>query len=344
MIRLLLAVAIATVVSVAGTRWAIGWLTRHRVGQPIQEDGPESHQVKAGTPTMGGAAMVGAAFIGYALSDLYNGVYTRTGLIVMCAIVGAAFVGMLDDWLKVSRERNLGLNKRAKFFGLMAVAVGFSLAMVTLTDVHTELSFTRYSNFGLDLGPIGWCIWSVLLILATSNAVNLTDGLDGLAAGSSILCLSAYVVIGFWIFRHQNVYDVDHALDLAVVAAALLGGAVGFLWWNAHPAEIIMGDTGSLALGTGLATLSLALNIHLLLPILGALFVAETLSVIIQVGSYRMRGKRVFRMAPIHHHFELAGWHETKVIIRFWIVCGMLTAFGVGIFYADYLLTSGAEL
>lgn len=337
MIRLLLAVGISLTVSLLGTRSLITWLTNHRIGQPIQDDTPDSHQKKAGTPTMGGIAMVGAAFIGYALSDLYNGVYTRTGLIVMATIMGAAVVGMLDDWIKVSRERNLGLSKRAKSIGQLTVAISFAIAMVTLTDVHTELSFTRFDGIGLDLGTVGWCIWAVLLIVGSSNAVNLTDGLDGLAAGASLFAYSAYVVIAFWLFRH-DIYDVDHALDLAVVAGAMLGGIVGFLWWNSHPAEIIMGDTGSLALGTGLAALSLATNTHLLLPIIGALFVGETMSVIIQVYSFQRRGKRVFRMAPIHHHFELAGWPEPKVIIRFWIVSGMLTALGVGIFYADYLL------
>lgn len=342
MIRLLLAVAISSIVSVVGTRLAITWLTNHKVGQPIQDDGPQGHKVKAGTPTMGGAALVGGAFMGYAFSDLYNGVYTRTGLIVMASIVLAGVVGLIDDWIKVSRERNLGLNKRAKFFGLLIVAIGYSVAMVTFTDVHTEVSFTRYDNFGFDLGPVGWCVWAVLLILATSNGVNLTDGLDGLAAGSSVLGLSAFVVIGYWMFRHANIYDVDHALDLAIVAAALLGGTVGFLWWNAHPAAIFMGDTGALALGTGFATLALSMNVHLLLPIIGGLFVAETLSVIIQVASFQLRGKRVFRMAPIHHHFELKGWHESQVIVRFWMLSGALTAIGIGIFYADYLLSTGA--
>jgi phospho-N-acetylmuramoyl-pentapeptide-transferase len=342
-IRLLIAAGLALTISWVGTRFLIRWLTSHRIGQPIQDDGPEGHRTKAGTPTMGGAAIVGGAAVGYVVSDLYNGIYTRTGMFVMMAIVGAGAVGLIDDWIKVSRERNLGLNKRAKIVGLLTVATGFAVLMVTFTDVHTEISFTRYDNFTFDLGPVGWVVWAVLLILATSNAVNLTDGLDGLAGGSSILAFTSFVVIGFWAFRHFDVYDLPHALDIAVVAAAMLGACTGFLWWNAAPAQIFMGDTGSLALGTGLACLALATNTDLLLPIIGGLFVIETLSVIIQVVSFQVFGRRVFRMAPIHHHFELIGWHETWVIIRFWIIAGFFTALALGLFYADFISTGAAD-
>lgn len=202
MIRLLIAGGLALTVSLVGTRVLIRWLTSHKIGQPIQDDGPEGHRTKAGTPTMGGAAIVGGAAVGYIVSDLYNGIYTRTGIFVMMAIVGAGAVGLVDDWIKVSRERNLGLNKRAKIVGLLTVAIGFAVLMVTFTDVHTRVSFTRYDSFDFDLGPVGWVVWAVLLILATSNAVNLTDGLDGLAAGSSIMAFASFVVIGFWAFRH----------------------------------------------------------------------------------------------------------------------------------------------
>ena len=179
--------------------------------------------------------------------------------------------------------------------------------------------------------------WAAFLILATSNAVNLTDGLDGLAAGSATLSFSAFTVIAFWAFRNPEIYDIDHALDLAVVAVSMIGACVGFLWWNAAPAQIFMGDTGSLAIGTGLACLALATNTDLLLPIIGGLFVLETVSVIVQVVAFRSQGKRVFRMAPVHHHFELAGWPETTVIVRFWIIAGFLTAVALGIFYADFV-------
>lgn len=342
MIRLLIAAGVSLLMSLVGTRVLIDWLRRHRIGQPIRDDGPGGHHVKAGTPTMGGVAIVGGATVAYIISDLYNGIYTRTGLLVMGAIVGAAAVGLLDDWIKVSRERNLGLTKSSKIIGLVSVAVGWSVLMVVFTDVHTDLSFTRYDSIGLDLGPVGWVVWSTVLILATANAVNLTDGLDGLAGGSAIFAFAAFVVISFWAFRNQSIYDLPHALDLAVVGAAMLGACAGFLWWNAAPARIFMGDTGSLALGTGMACLALATNTQLLLPIIGALFVAETLSVIVQVVSFRLFGRRVFRMAPIHHHFELGGWHETWVIIRFWLVAGFATALALGLFYADFISTGGA--
>jgi phospho-N-acetylmuramoyl-pentapeptide-transferase len=336
-IRLLIAVALGGLVSLFGTKFLIDWLTRHRIGQPIRDDGPDGHQTKAGTPTMGGAAIVGGGAVGYIVSDLYNGIYTRTGIFVMLAIVGAGMVGLLDDGIKVSRERNLGLNKRAKAFGLLTVAFGFALLMVNFTDVETTVGFTRYDSLNIDLGPVGWVFWAVLLILATANAVNLTDGLDGLAAGSATLSFSAFTVIAFWAFRNPEIYGIDHALDLAVVSVAMLGACVGFLWWNAAPAQIFMGDTGSLAIGTGLACLALATNTHLLLPIIGGLFVLETLSVIIQIAAFKSTGKRVFRMAPFHHHFELLGWPETTVIIRFWIIAGALTAVALGIFYADWV-------
>ena len=295
MIRLLFAVAIAGVVSVIGTRFLITFLRKHSIGQPIRLDGPQGHVSKAGTPTMGGVAIVVGALAGYGISDLYNGIFTRTGLIVMLAIVGSGVVGFVDDWLKVSRERNLGLGKRTKILGLLIVAVGFAVLMIHLTDVRTELSFTRYDSLNIDLGPWGWGLWAVLLILATSNAVNLTDGLDSLAAGASIFAFAAFVIIGFWAFRNQDIYGISHALDLAILAAALLGASAGFMWWNAAPARIFMGDTGSLALGTGMAALALATNTHLLLPIIGGLFVMETLSVIIQVFSFRVFGTRLFR-------------------------------------------------
>jgi phospho-N-acetylmuramoyl-pentapeptide-transferase len=343
MIRLLIATAVGLLVTLVGTRFLIGWLTRRSIAQPIQEDGVASHhETKTGTPTLGGLAMVGGIVAAYVLSDLYNGIYTRSGLLVMFAIVGSAAVGFADDWIKIGRERNLGLSARAKMAGQLAVSITFAVLMVTLTDVHTELSFTRWNSIGIDLGPVGWCVWAVLLMVATSNGVNLTDGLDGLAAGSSIFAFATFTAIAFWMFGNPEIYDVDHALDLAVIAAGALGACAGFLWWNAAPAQIIMGDTGALALGAGLSSLALATNTHLLLPILGALYVAETVSVIIQVGVYKRTKKRVFRMAPIHHHFELAGWPETRVVIRFWLMAGFAAAMALGIFYADFLSIPGA--
>jgi phospho-N-acetylmuramoyl-pentapeptide-transferase len=335
-----MAASTGLLLSLFGTRYLIRWLTAHNIGQPIREDGPQGHITKAGTPTMGGVAIVGAAVISYFISNFYRGIYTRTGIFVMMAIAGAGLVGLLDDYLKVKRERNLGLTKRTKALGLLIVAVGFAYLTGEFTLQHTELSFTRFDEPGIPLGNIGWAVVAILWILGSTNAVNLTDGLDGLAAGAAIFAFAAFVVIGFWAFRYPDVYEVNHALDLAVVAAAMLGAITGFLWWNAAPAQIIMGDTGSLAIGAGLACLSLTTNTALLLPIIAGLFVIETLSVILQVGSFQLfGGKRIFRMAPIHHHFELLGWPETTVVIRFWILAGLCLALGLGFFYADFLGT-----
>jgi len=233
MIRLLLAAAIAMASSLAGTRVLIWWLTRLQIGQPIRDDGPRGHSTKAGTPTMGGLAIVGGALLGYILSDLYRGIYTRSGIFVMLAIIGGGAVGLMDDWIKVVRERSLGLNKRAKMLGLLVVAGSFAILMLEHAPVHTQLSFTRFDQPGLELGSTLWAIWAVLLIIGSANAVNLTDGLDGLAAGAGTFCFGAYTVMAFWQFRYPETYDVAHALDLAVVAAAMAGGCLGFLWWNA---------------------------------------------------------------------------------------------------------------
>lgn len=336
MTRLLVAGAISMIISLFGTKALINWLTSHRIGQPIRDDGPQEHKTKAGTPTMGGLAIVTGAVSGYVVSDLFGGIYTRTGIFVMLAIIGGGGVGLMDDWIKVVAARNLGLNKRAKMLGLLIVGLGFAFLVTEFTHVPTTLSFTRFDSPGWELGRIGWMIWALLLIAATTNAVNLTDGLDGLAGGAGAFGFAAFTVICFWQFRHLDVYGNPHALDLAVVATAMVGGIVGFLWWNAAPAQIFMGDTGSLAIGSGLAALALTTNTQLLLPIIGGLFVMETVSVILQIVVFRrFGGRRLFRMAPLHHHFELSGWPETTVIVRLWIMSGLCTGVGLGLFYAD---------
>jgi phospho-N-acetylmuramoyl-pentapeptide-transferase len=336
-IQLLIAAGVATLVTLGFTRYLIGWLTAHRIGQPIHDDVPEGHTTKAGTPTMGGLAIVAGLLSGYMVTNLYRGVYTRTGLIVVLTITGASVVGLMDDWIKVSRERNLGLSKRAKMAGLLTVSFGFIVAMLTLTGVSTELAFVRAGHLGIDLGDLGWAVLALLMLLGFSNAVNFTDGLDGLAGGSATLGFAAFTVIGFWAFRNPGFYGISHALDLAVIAAAMLGACIGFLWWNGAPAQIIMGDTGSLAIGAAFATLALATNTHLLVLFIGGLYVMEALSVVLQIISFRVFGRRIFRMAPIHHHFELRGWPETKIVIRFWILAGIFTAVALGLFYADFL-------
>ena len=350
MIRLLVAVATSTLVSLVGTRYLIRWLTAHRVGQPIREEGPAGHSIKAGTPTMGGIAIVVGAGTGYVVSTFPGGIFTRTGLIVMATICAAGFVGGLDDWIKVTRARNLGLTKRTKMAGQLSVALAFAVSIIVFTQESTRLSFTRASVPGIELGNVLWAAVAVLWIIGFTNGVNLTDGLDGLAAGTSTLGFAAYTVICFWQFRNVDVYQNLHAQDLAAVSVSMLGGCIGFLWWNAAPAQIFMGDTGSLAIGAAFATLSLATDTQLLLPVLGGLFVVETLSVMIQVGAYRLQRntppkqrKRPFRMAPLHHHFELGGWPETRVITRFWIIGGLFVAVALGLFYADFLSTGAAS-
>ncbi len=346
MIALLMAGGVALAVSLVATRYLFELLLRRKIGQPIRADGPQGHITKAGIPTMGGVAIVVGAFVGYLVAHVRSRViFTRSGIFVMLLIVGAGVVGLLDDWIKVTRERNLGLNKRTKVLGLLLVAGVFGTAVIRYTGVHTDLSFTRCNSFGngnllhIHFGPVAWVIWAVLLIMAASNGVNLTDGLDGLAAGSSLFAYIAFTIMGFWAFRNFELYQVEHALDLAVVAAAMLGAIAGFLWFNAPPARIIMGDTGSLAIGAGLAGLALTLNTQLLLPIVGALYVFETLSVILQVASFRAFGRRIFRMAPIHHHYELRGWPETTVVVRFWIIAGLCTALALGMYYGDFANT-----
>lgn len=341
MINLLVAGVVSFVVSLAGTPLLIRWLRARGIGQQIRDDGPQGHFSKAGTPTMGGITIVVAGVAGYAASHLRGGsVFTRAGLLVVFALAGAAVVGAADDWIKVRRQRSLGLNKRAKLGGQFLVAATFAVLATNTAAVSTELSFTRAGSLGIQLGEVGWTALAVLVIIGTSNAVNLTDGLDGLAAGSSAFVFAAFTIIAYWAFRHPE-YGIPQGLDLAVFSTAMAGACTGFLWWNAAPARIFMGDVGSLALGAAIAGLALVTNVHLLLPVLGGLFVLETLSVIIQVASFRLFHRRVFRIAPIHHHFELKGWPETTVIVRFWILAGLFTALALGIFYADYLSVRG---
>ena len=324
-----------------GTPFLIHWLVGRRIGQHIRTDGPSMHQAKAGTPTMGGLAIVGAAVGGYLLSHVGTHVaFSRAGVLVVLATVAAAGIGFLDDWIKVRHQRSLGLNKRWKFAAQVSVALGFALASERWAGVNTHLSFTRWDSLGVDLGSWLWIVWAVLVIVGTANAVNLTDGLDGLASGSATFCFACLAIIGYWQFRHFSLYGVSPALDLALAAVALAGACLGFLWWNAAPARIFMGDTGSLAIGTGLGALCLQMNLQLLLPVIGGLFVIVTLSVVVQVVSFRVFHRRVFRMAPLHHHFELLGWPETTVIVRFWILGGLFAALGLGLFYADFLATT----
>jgi phospho-N-acetylmuramoyl-pentapeptide-transferase len=251
--------------------------------------------------------------------------------------VASGFLGFLDDYISIRNERNLGLNKRGKFAGQLFIAAVFAVLAVDWVHTSTNLSFTRFSLPGWNLTAVGWILLAIFVIIAATNAVNLTDGLDGLAAGSSTFCFGVLSIIGYWQFRHFSIYHLHAALDLGLVAVGLVGGCLGFLWWNAAPARIVMGDTGALAIGAGLGALALLMDLDLLLPVIGGLFVLETASVIVQVISFRLFGRRIFRIAPIHHHFEFRGWPEFTIIVRFWILAGLLAMLGLGIFYGDFL-------
>ncbi len=346
MTSLLIAAGVAFTVAVLGTPFLIRVLQARGIGQLIRDDGPftHPHAGKAGTPTMGGVALVSAAVLGYLVSHVRTDQlkFARTGVTLLFLIIVLAAVGFADDLLGVRRRRNLGLRKRGKTAGQLLAATGFALLALNWIRVSTHLSFVRELN--LNLGSTLWFVVAVVVVVGTANGVNLTDGMDGLAAGSATLAFAAFTIIGFWELRHASVYHVQaaSAIDLAVVAAAMMGACGGFLYWNAAPARIFMGDTGSMAIGGALAGLALLTKTLLLLPILGGLYVIETLSVIAQVISFRGFGRRVLRMAPIHHHFEVIGWPEFTVIVRFWLLAGVCVALALGLFYADFINIPGA--
>jgi phospho-N-acetylmuramoyl-pentapeptide-transferase len=352
-ISILVAGAVGLTVTLLGTPVAIRAFTVWGWGQRIREDGPHTHLEKMGTPTMGGVVMILALLLSYIAARLTAGGTTAAGLTLLLAAVGFGAVGFFDDFIKVRRRRSLGLTKSQKFLMTAFVSVIFAVVVAhysSHTGTSTNLSFIR--DTGLKLGAF-FLVWCFFVLTASSNAVNLTDGLDGLAAGSSILVLAAYTFISFWQFRHpctgtpvinaSGCYAINARamLDAAIVAAGMMGAVTGFLWWNAAPAKIFMGDTGALALGGLFGALAITTNTQLLLVILGGLFVIETMSVILQVISFRGFHRRIFRMSPIHHHFELAGWPEFTVIVRFWIIAGLCVAVGLGLYYADFIARGG---
>jgi phospho-N-acetylmuramoyl-pentapeptide-transferase len=345
---ILLAAAVGFFVSLLGSPIAIRAFRLWGWGQVIREDGPRGHLEKMGTPTMGGIVILVGAAGGYGVARVVTTHATAAGLLVLGVALALGGLGVTDDLVKIVRRRSLGLSMGAKLAGQAIIGVVFAYLALHVAHVNPDLSFVR--DTGLRLGFFFY-VWVFLMITASANAVNLTDGLDGLASGSSALVLAAYVVIAFWEFRHscelplsrRFCYDlgVAQTLDVAVVAAGAMGAVAGFLWWNAAPARIFMGDTGSLAVGGLLAGLALMTDTQLLLLILGGLYALITTSVIVQVVVFRLTGRRVFRMAPLHHHFELLGWPEFTVIVRFWIIAGLAVAFGLGLFYADFLAKGG---
>jgi phospho-N-acetylmuramoyl-pentapeptide-transferase len=337
------------IVALLVTHPVISVLRKRKLGQQVRtgENMPD-HLSKSGTPTMGGIVIIIASLIGYVVGHVFTGdPMTVSGILVLFLMTGLGFVGFVDDFLKLFMRRSLGLRSGAKLLGQVTVGGIFAVLAIRfpntydLTPASEHLSFN--ADFGVSMGAILFVVWVVLMVTATSNAVNLTDGLDGLATGASILVLAAYVLIGNWQWRNdcttaltQNCYNVRDPLDAAVVAAVVMGACFGFLWWNAPPAKIFMGDTGSLALGGTLAGLAIVTRTDLLLLILCGLFVIVTMSVVIQVTSYKTRRKRVFKMSPLHHHFEMVGWPESTIVVRFWLIAGMFVALGLGIFYVSW--------
>ena len=347
---ILLSGSLSAIFTLLGTVLAIRVLVAKGYGQLIRDDGPTTHHTKRGTPTMGGTVIIVSASSAYLIACFATGrLPTASGLLLLFLFIGLGAVGFVDDYIKIAKQRSLGLRSRAKMAGQIIIAIAFALLTLRFPDERGQTPASKYLSFTRD-----WEAWAmptvlvVLLILVmiagTSNAVNLTDGLDGLATGTATMVFAAYTVMNIWqnnqsceLTPGPACYEVRDPLDLAILSAALTGACFGFLWWNASPAQIFMGDTGSLALGGALAGMAILTRTELLLVVLGGLFVAQTLSVMVQVGFFKLTGKRVFRMAPLHHHFELKGWDEITVVVRFWIITGSCVAAGLGIFYAEWV-------
>jgi phospho-N-acetylmuramoyl-pentapeptide-transferase len=325
----------------------ISYLREKEFGQHIREEGPAGHHGKAGTPTMGGLIMLVAVAVPFLIILIDSGDDdVADALAVLGTMIAAGLLGFIDDWTKISKRRSLGVSGKRKLVAQALIAIGLWLVATELVGLDETIDF-RLWDLQLDIGPF-YPVLIFLVLAGATNGVNLTDGLDGLAAGCSAMVFGAYVVMSFWQFTHDCVaavvdgcYQVRDPLDVTLVAAAAMGACLGFLWWNTSPARIFMGDTGSLALGGLMAGIAIVTRTELLLVVLGGLFVAVTLSVVIQVAFFRATRRRVFRMAPLHHHFELAGWTEQTVIVRFWLVTAMAVAFGLGLFYADWLRFAG---
>jgi phospho-N-acetylmuramoyl-pentapeptide-transferase len=333
MVRVLIAGLVAMVIAVVIGPTFIDWLRRQSVGQQIREEGPKHHVVKQGTPTMGGLLLLAAAIAPVLVVSLY----TVPGVAVLGATVGCAAIGFADDALKVRHRRSLGLSGRWKLLLLALVTAGVGYATTQVGYMDTEIYFPVV-DVNIDLA---WAYFPFLFVViaGTANGVNLTDGLDGLAAGTCAISLLTLLLIASisWIRSGDVGLRSDEYLDLAIVASALIGGVIGFLWYNAHPAEVFMGDTGSMALGGAIATLAIFTETEVLLVFIGGIYLIEALSVMIQVASFKRTGKRVFLMAPIHHHFEMKAWSETKIMVRFWIVGAILCAVGFVLYYRYYL-------
>ncbi|MCU1525791.1 MAG: phospho-N-acetylmuramoyl-pentapeptide-transferase [Microbacteriaceae bacterium] len=363
MIALLVAAGVSMIFTLLLTPVFAKTFRRLNLGQFFRADTPTTHVVKRGTPSMGGIVFIVAAIVGYLVGHLVNqDSVSGAGLLVLAMMSGLGLIGFIDDFLKVKRQNSLGLAGWYKILGTVIVAIVFGVISLSYKDANhrspasTAVSFVRDLNlnftviFGATVGVIVFVIWVVLITTAVSNAVNLADGLDGLAAGSSIFAIGSYIIIGFWQSNQScfsptlaaenafKCYDVSRPLDLAVVAASIAGALVGFLWWNTSPAQIMMGDTGSFGLGGALAALAILSRTELLLILIGGLFLVVTGQVIIQRIYFKAtKGKRIWRASPLHHHFEMKGWAEVTIVVRFWIISGLFVAAGVGVFYLEWV-------
>ncbi|MBK9697469.1 MAG: phospho-N-acetylmuramoyl-pentapeptide-transferase [Propionibacteriaceae bacterium] len=348
---ILLAGGVAMLGTLLGTRFAIRFLVGRGYGQFIRDDGPTSHHTKRGTPTMGGIVIIVSVLVAYLIAHLATWTPpTASGLLALGLFAGLGVVGLIDDWIKISQARSLGLHSYAKLALQTGVAVIFGILAFQFPDRRGLTPASQAVSFLRDLPwlqlPI-WLavIWIVFIVLSWSNAANLTDGLDGLASGAAAVVFAAYTIVNLWQYNQScawadpgpQCYEVRNPHDLAVVSIALAAACFGFLWWNASPAKIFMGDTGSLSIGGAFAAISILTRTELLMIIMAGLFVTITMSVVLQVGWFKLsKGKRLFKMAPLQHHFELLGWKEVTIVIRFWIICGLCVALGLGIFYAEW--------
>jgi phospho-N-acetylmuramoyl-pentapeptide-transferase len=328
--RAIYATLMALVFSLLIGKWVIRLLSRYQMGQPVREDGPASHEKKAGTPTMGGIILLTAILASVLLwADLSNP-YIWLAIFVT---VSFGAIGFWDDFLKCVRKNPVGLLPRIKF-SLQILAAGITAVGIYFSNAYSSrLSVPFFKNLTPDLGPV-YIVFAMLVIIGASNAVNLTDGLDGLAIGPVMTAAIVYMIFSY-VTGHKTLSEyllipyIEGAGELSIFCGAMVGAALGFLWFNAYPASVFMGDIGSLSLGAALGLVAVIAKHELLLVFVGGIFVVEALSVILQVASYKLRKKRIFLMAPIHHHFELLGWHEQKVVVRFWILSILLALIGL---------------
>ncbi len=362
MIALLTAGGVSMVFTLLLTPLFARAFRRLKLGQFIRADTPTAHVMKRGTPSMGGIVFITAAIVGYFVGHLVGGdSVAGTGILVLAMMAGFGLIGFIDDFLKVKRQNSIGLAGPFKILGSVIVTIAFGTIALMYRDANnrtpasTSISFVRDLDFnfvvvfGATSGIILFIAWIVLITTATTNAVNLADGLDGLAAGASILAIGSYIIIGFWQSNQScfsrtvganlfKCYTVSRPLDIAVVAAAIVGSLIGFLWWNTAPAQITMGDTGSFGLGGALAALAILSRTELLLVLIGGLFLVITGQVIVQRIYFKVtHGRRIWRASPLHHHFEMKGWAEVTIVVRFWIISGLFVGAGVGTFYLEWL-------